>query len=130
MQDLYEKLGEFLRDRLNSDEDPFADDDAGIEKTRRAGNTVEKKAVPKKSVERVPVPQELAEDFITLGLLPGEPLEECKAAWKRLLKKHHPDKNRKSEKSQKKAELTTIRITQAFRRIEHWFSTGETLRTT
>lgn len=130
MEDFYGKLGEFLRDRLNNDEDPFAgdyydDDEIIIEKTRHAGNTVEKKNPPKKKVKLVPVPMELAEDFIILGLRPGEPLEECKSAWKSLLLKHHPDKNNRTERAQREAARTTINITKAYRRIEHWFETGE-----
>lgn len=132
-EDFYGKLGEFLRDRLNNDEDPFAEDyyydDGGdeikIEKTRHAGNTVEKKAVPKKRIKLVPVPEELAEDFIILGLRPGEPLEECKTAWKNLLKKHHPDRNSGSAQVQAQASRTTINITRAYKRIAHWFETGK-----
>ena len=127
----YERLGEFLRDRLNSDTDPFAEEDpeeSGAGFLRRAGNTMEKRNAPKKAVRLVAVPRELAEVFRILGLRPGEPLAECKAAWKLLLQQHHPDKYAgASETARQTAEQTTRNVTQAYRRIAHWFSSGKIL---
>ena len=130
----YERLGEILRDRLASDEDPFAglaeEAAAKKEEARRAafankGQPQEERAAPKKGARLVPVPRELMEDFLVLGLRPGEPLEECKNAWKRLIKTHHPDRHQGSDDEKRIAEQTTINITRSYRRIKHWFATGD-----
>lgn len=120
----YERLGEMLRDRLNSDEDPFASvEDSSAEREEPA--FVKEPFEPKKRERIVPVPPALVEDFLVLGLRPGESEEECKSAWKLLLKMHHPDKHQGSEDALRMAERATINITRAYRRIKHWFATGE-----
>ncbi len=132
----YERLGEILRDRLNSDDDPFADiADSAAEKEEQPRASEgersappEEKPAPQKKASTVPVPRELIEDFLILGLMPGEPEEECKNAWKLLLKMHHPDRHQNSESDKKIAEQTTINITRSYRRIKHWFATGEILK--
>ena len=130
----YERLGEILRDRLASDEDPFADlaGEAAAKKKEEPREDFAAKSAPpkegfepKKRVRLVPVPRDLIEDFLVLGLMPGEPLEECKDAWKRLLKTHHPDKHQGSEDEKRIAEQTTINITRSYKRIKCWFETGD-----
>ena len=128
----YERLGEILREKLASSEDPFADVAGAAAKKKaeprgereKARAQPEKRAAPKKRANPVPVPRELIEDFLVLGLRPGEPLEECKSAWKLLLKMHHPDKNQGGEDEKRIAEQTTINITRSYRRIKLWFETG------
>lgn len=119
----YEKLGKLLRESLDLGKDPFAGA-SGASGGERGGRAAERPA-PKKRASAVPVPLELAEDFLVLGLKPGEPLEECKKAWKLMLKMHHPDRHQGSESEKKKAEQATINITRAYRRIERWFAAGE-----
>lgn len=129
----YERLGEILRDRLNSDEDPFAGLAAEAAKKKEKSRGEREKARPqqeerhetKKSPRLVPVPRELIEDFLILGLRPGEPLEECKNAWKLLLKRHHPDRHQGGDDEKRMAEQATINITRSYRRIKIWFETGD-----
>ena len=124
----YERLGEILRDRLNSDEDPFAGLAEGASsgaEGKRGGRQAEEKPAPKKRARAVPVPRDLIEDFLVLGLRPGESEEECKSAWKLLLKTHHPDRHQGSESEKRMAEQATINITRSYRRIRRWFATGE-----
>ena len=128
----YERLGEILRDRLDSDEDPFAGlaEAAAKRKGGPRGDFAAKgpqrkeSPEPKKGPRVAPVPSELIEDFLVLGLRPGEPLEECKDAWKRLIKTHHPDRHQGSDDEKRAAELATINITRSYRRIRLWFETG------
>ena len=126
MQSIYDRLGDILRDRLDSDEDPFAAWEPNTGKTRQAGNTRERTPPPRQNPERkrIPVPQELVEDFRVLGLLSGESPEECKAAWKRLLKAHHPDKHAQDPAEQARSTQISIRITDSYRRIMNWYKTG------
>jgi len=136
MSDYYETLGSLLRDRLGTDDDPF--EQAVVERQgryRSAGNKIERRAPQKriykepKPVEeaepiRVPVPAGLAEDFAVLHVLPGVPLDDCKKAWKRLLKRYHPDFMR-DETAQQEAAAIIRRINRSYKRIEIWFLTGK-----
>ena len=73
------------------------------------------------SSKRYYVPFELYEDFKTLCLMPGTNLEECKIAYKSLLKKFHPDKFANEIEKQKEATEITSSITSAFTRIKTWY---------
>jgi DnaJ-domain-containing protein 1 len=126
MQSFYDRLGNILRDRLDSDEDPFETWEAHEGKTRQAGNSRERTPPPKlnKSRARISVPPELVSDFKVLGLLPGESMETCKAAWKRLLKKYHPDANAQNPEEQDRSTRLSSNINDSYRKITHWFETG------
>lgn len=67
----------------------------------------------------------LAGDYKTLGLPFGAPMSEVKAAYKRLLKQHHPDRHGSSPEDQKKATEFSARLNEAYSRIEAWTSTGK-----
>lgn len=125
--DFYDRLGDLLKDRLNSDEDPFEAWNPHEGKTRSAGGRRTRTAPqkPKSAEERIPVPQELIEDFLTLGQLSGVSAETCKAAWKRLIKLNHPDRFAGKTEESIKATAKSIRITEAYRRIARWFETGK-----
>lgn len=71
--------------------------------------------------KRYYVPFELYEDFKTLCLIPGTNLDECKVAYKSLLKKFHPDKFANEPEKQKEATEITSSITSAFTRIKTWY---------
>lgn len=87
-------------------------------------NTSDKKTTQKPKVTpKVFVPFELHPDFKTLCVVPGTSLEECKAAYKTLLKKYHPDRFANDEKKQKEATEITSSITTAFNRIKTWYET-------
>ena len=90
-----------------------------------SSNTSDKKTTQKPKVTpKVFVPFELHPDFKTLCVVPGTSLEECKAAYKTLLKKYHPDRFANDEKKQKEATEITSSITSAFTRIKTWYETN------
>ncbi len=126
----YEQMGSFLRDALNSDEDPFEASMQPKGRYRKMGGRMERRPPPDidKSVERVPVPPELVEDFAVLNVLPGVPLEDCKKAWKHLVKKHHPDLNNEKNNEDIEFKNSVIRrINNSYKKIEEWFKTGKIL---
>jgi hypothetical protein len=86
-------------------------------KTNSANTSTQKPKVTPK----VFVPFELHPDFKTLCVIPGTSLEECKASYKSLLKKYHPDRFANDEKKQKEATEITSSITTAFNRIKTWY---------
>jgi DnaJ-domain-containing protein 1 len=65
-------------------------------------------------------PEELREDFDCLGVPFGADDETCKAAYKKLLKIHHPDRHAEHEGNYKKATEKTAKINAAWDRIEKW----------
>jgi DnaJ-domain-containing protein 1 len=70
------------------------------------------------------VPLELRADFAALGLSPGASKEECKEAYKKLLKIHHPDRYGRDPEAFKKATEKTSRINAAYDSLEKWFKTN------
>jgi hypothetical protein len=70
------------------------------------------------------VPESLRPDFTELGLPFGASADDCKAAYKKLLKLHHPDRHASHAGNMKKATEKTARINAAFDRIERWRQTG------
>jgi DnaJ-domain-containing protein 1 len=71
------------------------------------------------------VPETLGQDFAELGLRSGASEEDCKAAYKQLLKKHHPDRHAGHPGNMKKATEKTARINAAYDRIARWRQTGK-----
>ncbi len=123
----YDRLGDLLKDGLESDEDPFVAWDSHGGKTRSAGGMKERRPPPRPKPEEdtVRVPDELLEDYFALGLRPGVSAEAAKAAWKRLLKLHHPDRFANRPDKAEEATKRSIRITDSYRRIVRWFETGK-----
>ena len=70
------------------------------------------------------VPAELRADFDELGVAFGESAEDCKTAYKKLLKMHHPDRHAGHPGNMKKATEKSTRINAAYDRIEKWRATG------
>jgi DnaJ-domain-containing protein 1 len=68
--------------------------------------------------------EELKADFAELGLSPDASAEECKTAYKKLLKIHHPDRHAGHAANMKKATEKTTRINAAYDRIEKWRTGG------
>jgi len=68
-------------------------------------------------------PEELRDDFEKLGVPFGADEETCKAAYKKLMKIHHPDRHAGHEGNFKKATERTARINAAWDRIEKWRQT-------
>jgi hypothetical protein len=71
-------------------------------------------------------PENLRRDFEELGLSFGASADDCKAAYKKLLKLHHPDRHAGHEGNMRKATATSARINAAYDRIERWWETGKT----
>ncbi|MDR2178505.1 MAG: J domain-containing protein [Treponema sp.] len=65
-------------------------------------------------------PEELRPDFAELGLPFGAGAEECKAAYRRLLKLHHPDRHAGHQGNMEKATKKMAKINAAYDRIEKW----------
>ncbi|MCL2185697.1 MAG: J domain-containing protein [Treponema sp.] len=65
-------------------------------------------------------PEELRADFEKLEVPFGADEETCKAAFKRLLKIHHPDRHAGHEGNFKKATERMARINASYDRIEKW----------
>ena len=65
-------------------------------------------------------PEELRRDFSELELTFGASSDECKEAYKRLLKIHHPDRHANHEGNFKKASEKTLRLNAAYERICKW----------
>lgn len=126
MESRYDRLGDILRDKLASDEDPFETWEPHAGKKRTAGNVNERTPPPGRMAarKRIAVPDELIEDFRVLGLPPGVSSDECKAAWKHLLKKHHPDRNDGDPAVQARQAQITARLTDSYRKILTWYESG------
>jgi DnaJ-class molecular chaperone len=70
------------------------------------------------------VPERLRPDFKELGLEFGAGIEQCKSAYKRLLKIHHPDRHTSHEGNMKKATAKTVKINDAYKHIREWYENG------
>ena len=75
--------------------------------------------------KRPAVPKELYKDFEELGLGPEATFEECKAAYKKLLKIHHPDKHSGHPGNMEKATAKSARVNAAYSRLDNWFRLTE-----
>jgi curved DNA-binding protein CbpA len=69
-------------------------------------------------------PEELRADFDLLGVPFGADSETCKAAYKNLLKIHHPDRHAGHEGNYQKATQKSAKINAAWDRIEKWRQTA------
>jgi len=97
----FEELNDFLK----------GEDKARSGKTMNAGKTEAKR----------PVPAQIRQDFEELGLTPEATPEECKEAYKKLLKIHHPDRHANHEGNMKKATDKTTRVNASYERLTNWF---------
>ena len=107
----YDELDDFLR----------GDD---VEKKGSWGNARAKRAEKKESEKKAyprPVPENIRQDLAELGLKPDATADQCKAAYKELLKTHHPDRHSKHPDNMKKANEKAARINAAYERLERWF---------
>jgi DnaJ-domain-containing protein 1 len=68
-----------------------------------------------------PVPEEIRQDFAELGLEPTATAEECKEAYKKLQKIHHPDRHVNHDENMKKATAKAARVNAAYDRLVIWF---------
>jgi hypothetical protein len=116
----FEELDEFLnRGKTGAS---FRDDAAG---SREGSRDASRGAAGNGSGDRSvwQAPESLRPDFAELGLPLGASAKECKAAYKKLLKLHHPDRHAGHVGNMKKATEKSTRINAAFDRIEKWRQT-------
>ena len=74
-----------------------------------------------------PVPDDVRRAFAELGLEPDANAEECREAYKILLKEHHPDHHSKHPGNLEKATKKTALLNAANERLLVWFETREKL---
>lgn len=131
----YEELDEFLRtgaDPAPKRERPSADPwgagrrGGGAWSDPRSGQG----SGPRPSGAYRPAPpadesEKLRPDFAELGVPFKASPEECKAAYKKLLKIHHPDRHAGHPGNMKKATEKSARINASYQRIERWRETGK-----
>jgi DnaJ-domain-containing protein 1 len=129
VESYYDRLGDILRDKLASDDDPFDAWDPGAGRHRQAGNAKERVPRAKNAAPqpRANVPRELVEDYRLLGIAPGSAADTCKAAWKNMLKKHHPDMHATGEAELERATLMTRKLNESYARILRWLETGKAI---
>ena len=131
---IWDRLGNLLKSYINDGaervyrEDRHSGDDdfdAAYEELEDylKGNDAPKGKRPPKREGR-PVPPELKGDFTELGLSPGVSEEECKEAYKKLLKIHHQDRHGGNQERMKKATEKTASINASYDRLVTWFKTG------
>tara|TARA_B100000686_G_C16211576_1_gene675702 strand:- start:248 stop:616 length:369 start_codon:yes stop_codon:yes gene_type:complete len=63
-------------------------------------------------------PDSLAQYYANLEIPPGSSLEETRSAWKRMLKKYHPDLHSSNAGRRETAEELTRRLNEAYQTIE------------
>ena len=71
------------------------------------------------------IPPELRADFQELGLQTHATEKECKEAYKKLLKIHHPDRFGKDPEKMKKATEKTSRINMAYENLSKWYKINQ-----
>jgi DnaJ-domain-containing protein 1 len=111
----YEELNDFLNRDSASARASF---DARAEQSRASRPTDFRATRPS------PVPESLRPDFAELGVPFGTSAEDCKVAYKKLLKIHHPDRHAGHAENMRKATEKSSRINAAYDRINKWRETG------
>ena len=76
---------------------------------------------PKEDAKKSDIPIEVRNAFAELGLSTNASAEDCKEAYKKLLKKHHPDRHVKHEGNMKKATDKSARVNTAYECLKKWF---------
>jgi len=68
-----------------------------------------------------PIPDDIKQAFSELGLTTGASAEDCKEAYKKLLKIHHPDRHARHSGNMRKATVRAARVNNAYERLREWF---------
>jgi len=125
---IWSRLGNVIRSYVNNDvagkssnrsRDP--DLDAAYEELDDYLNGNSGKGSSKTTTWKKPVPEDIKQAFRELGLTLEATAEECKEAYKKLLKTHHPDRHAKNEENLKTATEKTSRVNAAYERLIKWF---------
>jgi len=129
---IWERLGTVVRSYLNDDvSDPLRkstqrsssdpDLNAAYDELNDflKGKDTAEKYTEKEPLKKVPI--ELNKYFEELGLPPGASMDECKIAYKKLLKLHHPDRHAGESEKIKKATEKCALLNTAYDQIEKWY---------
>jgi DnaJ-domain-containing protein 1 len=103
----YDELDDFLR--------------SDVGKAGSKGWDEWKEAERKNEEKKRSITEETRRDFAELDLSPEATWEECKDAYKKLLKIHHPDRHAKHEGNMDKATNKTMRVNNAYERLKVFF---------
>ncbi|MDR2536690.1 MAG: J domain-containing protein [Treponema sp.] len=105
----YKELNEYLNDGTSTRHRASFDHEARSQSSRAYDSN-----------RSANIPEDLRQDFAELGLPFGASADECKAAYKKLLKIHHPDRHAGHAENMRKATAKSARINAAYDRIENW----------
>ena len=117
---IWERLGNVIKSYLNDEDKRNIDPDLDAAYEELDDFLNGKETCNGKEHSR-PLPRELYRDFAELGLTPQASARECRDAYKKLLKIHHPDRHTKHQGNLKKATEKTARINAAYGRLKKWF---------
>jgi len=113
--------------RSDPDLDEAYEELDGYLKGKESGGKTSGRKEGGKQKKARPVPEEIRQDFAELGLTPDATAEECKEAYKKLLKIHHPDRHVNHDGNMKKATEKSARVNAAYDRLVVWFRVQEKL---
>ncbi|MDR1277203.1 MAG: J domain-containing protein [Treponema sp.] len=117
----YEELNDYLGGQPAGTERASGGGSAGNREQARNGSRRDGK---NREAAEPGIPESLGPDFAELGLPFGASAEDCKTAYKKLLKIHHPDRHAGHPGNFKKATEKSARINSAYDRIKKWRETG------
>jgi len=138
---IWERLGTVISSYLNADDerifgrseqkkyfDPdlnaaYEELDDFLQKKEKAGSMDSTKdSKEKNDRKKRAIPAEFLKDLAELGLTQEAGPEDCKEAYKRLIKIHHPDRHANHEGNLKKATDKTTRVNASYERLMKWFN--------
>jgi DnaJ-domain-containing protein 1 len=141
---IFDRIGDVIKSYLNSEDEPRLDNSrrrgdpdyeaaykelneylndgasAHSRARERASFDYEAESGRSSAAGSATIPEDLRPAFTELGLPFGASAEECKAAYKKLLKIHHPDRHAGHAENMRKATAKSARINAAYDRIESW----------
>jgi len=129
---IWERLGNVVRSYLSGESEGSVHDENFHDSDLHAAyeeldDFLRGKEAPKGTsggaVKSRQVPEELWADFAELGVSQEANAEECKEAYKKLLKLYHPDRHAENTGAINEATRRTAAINAAYERLEKWFRT-------
>jgi DnaJ-class molecular chaperone len=114
-------FGNHSKWRTDPDLDAAYEELDGYLKGKDSGGKTSNREEAEKQKKPRPVPEEIRKDFAELGLTSDATAEECKDAYKKLLKIHHPDRHANHEGNMNKATDKSARVNAAYDRLVVWF---------
>ena len=115
----YEELNDFLNNKEPRTENRRSE----YRWSDNTDNSTRSGASSSRSASSNMPPEELRSDFEKMEVPFGADEETCKAAYKKLMKIHHPDRHAGHEGNFKKATERSARINAAWDRIDKWRKT-------